>query len=181
MSTPLRTEGFISLASTENIEMKEYGLRKYPCAYSLTGFTLVEILTVLAVLLIIGTFSVTAFRGIYQGSGERTAALEIADALREARNNSISSKQDTVYGVRVASTSVTRFVGATYNPASASNTLYIFEAGAFATGTIVNAGTDIVFARLTGAPSATGTILVAGTDGTSTTTITIGATGLIQY
>lgn len=145
------------------------------------GFTFVEILTVLAVLLIISTLSVSAFRSIYLGSGQRTAVLEIADALREARNNSLAAKQDTVYGIRIASSSVTRFVGATYSLGNASNTVYQFEAGARATGTLVNSGTSIVFARLTGKPSATGTVLVTGSDGTSTTTITIGATGLIQY
>jgi prepilin-type N-terminal cleavage/methylation domain-containing protein len=145
------------------------------------GFTFVEILVVLAVLLIIATFSIIAFRSLYEGSGERTAVVEITDALREARNNSISSKNDTVYGVRIASTSVTRFVGNTYSAGNASNTLYMFEAGAMATGTLVNAGTDIVFARLTGMPNVTGTVLVVGNDGTSTTTISIEATGLIQY
>jgi prepilin-type N-terminal cleavage/methylation domain-containing protein len=181
MSTPLHIMGLAPLASTEESEVRAYSQKRHVRMNSLTGFTLVEILVVLAVLLIIAAFSITAFRSMYEGSGTRTAVVEITDALREARNNALSSKGDSVYGVRIASTSVTRFPGSTYSAGNASNTTYMFEAGAMATGTLVSAGTDIVFARLTGMPSATGTVLVTGSDGTSTTTITIGATGLIQY
>lgn len=145
------------------------------------GFTLIEILVVIAILLIIATFAVSAFRAMLQASGKRIAVVEITDALREARNNALSSKNDAVYGVRVASTSVTRFIGSTFTSGHASNTVYFFEAGAMATGTLVNDGVSIVFARLTGAPSATGTVLVVDSDRSGTTTVTIGATGLIQY
>jgi prepilin-type N-terminal cleavage/methylation domain-containing protein len=143
-----------------------------------SGFTFVEILVVLAVLLIIGTMSIAGFRAMYQDSGERIVAQEIADALREARNNTIGAKNDTVYGVRVATSSVTRFIGSTYSMGNASNTVYTYDAGVTATGTLVN--TSIVFTRLTGAPSATGTIFVRNADGTSTTTITIESTGLVE-
>jgi prepilin-type N-terminal cleavage/methylation domain-containing protein len=144
------------------------------------GFTLVEILVVLTILIIIGVFSYSTFRGIYQASARRIVAEEVADALREARNNTIGSKSDTVYGVRVATSSVTRFSGLLYTPGHASNTVYTFSGGVTATGTIVSQGTNIVFALLTGTPSATGTILIQNGDRTSTTTISIGATGLIQ-
>jgi Tfp pilus assembly protein FimT len=145
------------------------------------GFTLIEVLASLAVLMIIVLMSQSAFRSVYRNSGERIAVQEIADALREARNNTLSSKNDTVYGVRIASSSVTRFVGSTYSAGNASNTVYAFEAGAFATGTLVTSNTSIVFKRLTGAPSATGSIFVRDIDSMTTATITIEGTGLIQY
>ncbi len=144
------------------------------------GFTLVEILVAVAILVIITTFSVTAFRNIYLRSAERIAGAEIADALREARTNSIGSKGNAIYGVHISTSTVTRFVGSTYVAGNASNTVYSFDGGALATGTLVTSGTSITFSRLTGTPSATGTIYVVDMDGTSTTTITIESTGLIQ-
>ncbi len=144
------------------------------------GFTFVEILIAVSLLVLIGTFSVATFRALYQNSAERIVAQEIADALREARNNTIGSKNNTVYGVHIATSSVTRFVGATYTPGHASNTVYVFDGGATATGTFVTGGTSIVFTRLTGVPSATGTILIHNADMTSTTTVTIESTGLIE-
>jgi prepilin-type N-terminal cleavage/methylation domain-containing protein len=145
------------------------------------GFTLTEILVVIAIIFIITAFSVSTFQTMHRVSGERIAAQEVADALREARNNSIAAKNDTVYGVRVGTSSVTRFPGSTYDPGNASNTVYMFEAGAFATGTLVEGAVDIVFARLTGMPSVTGVIYLSDIDNSSTSTVTIEATGLIEY
>lgn len=144
------------------------------------GFTFVEILVVLAVITIITAISTSAFKNVYHVAGERTAVIAISDALKEARSNTLSAQDDTVYGVRVGTSTVTRFVGNVYNPAATSNAVYEFEAGAYATGPLVTGGVDIVFARLTGQPSATGFILVHDVDTLSTATITIEATGLIQ-
>jgi prepilin-type N-terminal cleavage/methylation domain-containing protein len=145
------------------------------------GFTLIEIIVVIAIIFIITAFSVTAFRSLYRVSGERVAVQEVADALREAKNKSIASKDDSTYGVHIDTSSVTRFKGDAYVLGHASNTVYTFEAGAFATGTLVETGVDIIFARLTGMPSATGTIYFFDSDSTSSSTVTIGSTGLIEY
>ncbi len=144
------------------------------------GFTFVEILVSLAVITLIAGTSLVAFRNVYRASGTRVAVLEITDALRTTRSNTLAGKGDAVYGVRVGTSSVTRFVGSLYSEGSASNTIYTFEAGTFATGTLVNNVTDIVFSRLTGLPSATGTIYIVDIDQGNTTTIQIGGTGLIE-
>lgn len=144
------------------------------------GFTFVEILVVIALIALIGTISLLAFRNIYRASAARSATSEIVSALRDARSSTMGSTNDTVYGVRVGTSSVTRFVGGSYTPGAASNTVYAFEAGVTATGTLVRNGTNIVFARLTGEPNATGTLYVRDIDNRNTTTITIQATGLIE-
>jgi prepilin-type N-terminal cleavage/methylation domain-containing protein len=145
------------------------------------GFTLVEILLTISILAMITAVSLSAFRSVYRSSGARVAAQEVADAFRESRNNTLSSKNDTVYGVYVGTSSVTRFVGDTYTFGNASNTVYTFEAGATATGTLVSNGVSVIFGRLTGVPNATGTILIRDIDDQNTATITVENTGLIQY
>ncbi len=147
---------------------------------SQTGFTFVEILVSLAIISIMVVTSLMAFRNVYRTSGPRVAALEITDALRTARSNTLAGKNDTVYGVRVGTSSVTRFVGSLFSMGSASNTVYTYEAGTYATGSLVTSVRDIVFASLTGIPSATGTIYVVDIDKGNTTTIQINGTGLIQ-
>lgn len=144
------------------------------------GFTFVEILVAVAIISLIALVSMTAFRNVYRSSSERIAALEVKDALKEARNKTLSAQNDTVYGVRVGTSSVTRFTGASYDPVATSNVVYFFEGGALATGTLVQNGVDIVFARLTGEPSATGMIYITDIDNMSTATVTISATGLIE-
>ena len=145
------------------------------------GFTLIEIIIVAAILGIIATLSADVLRSIYESSALKAGSGEVYRALVDAKENTLASDGDTVYGVRVSSTTVTRFSGPSYVPGSASNRMYTFEAGVTATGTIVMDGRDIVFSRLSGMPSATGTVYVLDADGAGTTTIIIHASGLIEY
>jgi len=145
------------------------------------GFTFVEILVVIAVMSIIATISAVTFQKFYHSSARTVAAQEIYMALRDARNNTLASEGDTVVGVHMSTSSVTRFTGSTYNPSDATNRTYSFIGGTIATGTLVTSGADIVFTRLTGTPSATGTVYVLDGEGTATSTIVIYASGLIEY
>ena len=148
---------------------------------TIQGFTLVEILVVIAVLAIMTTISVYSFQAMYHASALRAGASEVYSALTSARTNTLGSQDGLVYGVHVSSTTVTRFEGPTYTAGSATNKVYAFEGGVTATSSLVTNGTSIVFTRLTGVSSVGGTIYVRNRDGTSTTTITIHATGLIEY
>lgn len=147
---------------------------------SARGFTFVELLVAVAILALFTTVSIKTFGTMYRTSALRTTSLEIVNALRDARAKTLSAENDAVYGVRVGTSSVTRFVGSSYTPGHASNTVYYYEGGASATGTLVQSGVNIVFTRLTGEPSATGTIYVQSMNNESTATITVSGTGLIQ-
>jgi prepilin-type N-terminal cleavage/methylation domain-containing protein len=147
---------------------------------SARGFTLVELLVAVAILALFTTVSIKTFGTMYRTSALRTASLEIVNALRDARAKTLSAENDMVYGVRVGTSSVTRFIGSSYTPGHASNTVYYYEGGASATGTLVRNGVNIVFTRLTGEPSATGTIYIRSIDSEHTATVTVSRTGLIE-
>jgi prepilin-type N-terminal cleavage/methylation domain-containing protein len=145
------------------------------------GFTFVEIIVALAVLSIICVISATAFRNMYRTSALRTSGTELFSALTEAQTKTLAAQNDTVYGVFVSSTTVTRFVGSTYSAATTSNKTYTFDGGVTATSSLITAGTPIVFAKVTGQPSVQGTIYLRTIDGSSTTTIVIYGSGLIEF
>jgi prepilin-type N-terminal cleavage/methylation domain-containing protein len=147
------------------------------CAHPKQGFSIIEILVVAAILGILATVSLQSFKSLYLNAVLRGGAGEVYDSLSLARTKTLASKDDTVYGVRVSSTTVTRFTGSAYVPGSATNQVYSFEGGVTATSSLLN--TDIVFARFSGVSNATGTIYVRGAE--STSTIRIHTSGLVEY
>jgi prepilin-type N-terminal cleavage/methylation domain-containing protein len=145
------------------------------------GFTLIEVLVVIAILISLSTIGVGTFKNMREHSALRIATEVVFQEITFARSNTLASANDTVYGVRVASTSVIRFTGQSYTPTSTSNRVTTFDEGVTATGSLVSSGTSIVFARLTGEASASGTIMVRDKNGEGTTTIQIFSSGLVKY
>lgn len=144
------------------------------------GFTLTEILIVIALLVIFGTISMVAFQNFFRASALKVGTQEVLQAFTDARSSTLASENDTVFGVLVSSTSVTRFSGSVFTVGDPSNQTYFFEAGVSATGSLVTSGTDIVFTRLSGEPSATGTIYIRNDTSSATNTVVVHGSGLIE-
>ena len=143
------------------------------------GFTIVELLVVMALLGIIAFISASSFQNMYHASTLRAGGGEVYRALTSAHTQTLASKDDAVYGVHLSTSTVTRFTGGSYVSGAATNRVYVFEGGVTATSSLMSGTGDIVFSRLTGAPSVVGAISVRNTSGT--TTINILASGLIEY
>jgi prepilin-type N-terminal cleavage/methylation domain-containing protein len=143
------------------------------------GFTFTEILVVVAVLGIIATFSAVTFVNMNKSSTLRAGTSALYDALSGAREQTLGASQDTVYGVHIASTSVTRFEGTVFSAGNPTNREFVFNGSIRATSTLISSGGgNVIFRRLTGEPSQAGTIFLR--NGISTTTIVIHASGLIE-
>lgn len=145
-----------------------------------SGFSFTEVLVVIAILLILVTISVITFQNLGTTSTHRVVTQEVLSLLTEARTQSIASENDTVYGVHLATSSVTLFAGGTYNQSDPDNILLSFSGGVHATSSLSGGSTEVVFQRLTGFPSATGTIQIIRGDNSATNTITIHNSGLID-
>lgn len=143
------------------------------------GFTLIEILVVLVIISIITGISVATFVNMNRGAILREASSNVYDALTSARGRTLSSQNNTVYGVRMSTSSIIRFEGSTYTPGNTSNTVYLFNSAVSATSSLITQGKDIIFQRLNGEPSATGTVYIR--NGISTSTIIIHGSGLVEY
>lgn len=144
------------------------------------GFTFIEVLVVIAILFILVAISITTFQKMSISSSHRVVAQEIFSTLTTARNDTLASNNDTVYGVHFETGSTTLFQGSTFTEGDIDNVVYEFLGGTWATSTFITNNTDVVFKRLTGFPSATGTLYIVSPDGTATRTITIHDTGLIN-
>ena len=145
------------------------------------GFTMVEIIVVVAVIAILSVIIVSSFSEqtkVRALQGEQISTLAILD---QARSLAMSSKENTDFGVHFSTTAKTLFEGSTYNASDPDN---IVEEAAFSTQIVnisLNGGGDsVVFDRLTGRTNEYGTIDIQSTlDGNESSTITIYQTGLI--
>jgi len=124
-----------------------------------SGFTIIELLVVMAIMAIVVAFSVTAIQSYAQQQQLRAAEAELVSLFRETKQRTVAAESDTQFGLRLATSSITRFVGDTYDPAAANNLQVLFS-GVALTSSFANGVDEIQFARLTGVPSATGTIMI---------------------
>ncbi len=145
------------------------------------GFTLVEILVVLAIISILAAISAASFKSMYQSTSLRSGASATFDALTSARSSTLGSQSDMVYGVHFSSTTVTQFAGDTYVAGATGNSVYTYEGSVRATSSVITSGGVVTFSRLQGLPSTTGTLYVYDVNGGGTTTVIIHGSGLIEY
>ncbi len=111
-----------------------------------------------------------------------TEALRIVSELNMARSLTLSSMYAAQFGIRLASSSVTLFQGASYNAASATNTTSLLNSRVRISNiNLSGGGLDVVFQRLTGKTSQSGDVTISLiSNASSSKTITIYATGLVE-
>ena len=78
------------------------------------GFTLLEILLVLAIITIILAFSFPAFSGLTSNGDARIAKTTVASSLHRAQMNSRAISHDSSWGVYVETGQLTLFAGDSY-------------------------------------------------------------------
>lgn len=144
------------------------------------GLTFVEALVVMAIIAILAVFVVSVFQNMNTTSALRVSTQEVYTSLLEARNNTLASNDDTIFGVHIEEEEMILFTGATYSSTSPSSTVYALLRGVTATSSLTGGAIDIVFQRLTGFPSATGTITLFSETQNASTTLTIYGSGLVE-
>lgn len=150
-------------------------------SYMKSGITVIELLIVVAIFILIGAVMVGVFRGLQTDSNIAAATEIVISSLRQARSQTLASINDEQYGVYFASTSVTVFVGDTYNPSDSENEISLLPRGTEISSINLGGSSEIIFSRLTGGSSASGTVVVSSLQNTSEfRTITINFVGLIS-
>lgn len=145
------------------------------------GFTILEILIVVAILAIISAIIIGSFSMIQNNQALEKDVSAIIAYLDDAKSKTLASKDSNQYGVHFTASSISLFKGAAYNVSDPENLTYVLsDTVTLNPITLAGGGSDVIFTRLTGGTPHSGTITVSSTRTQKTKTITIYATGGVQ-
>lgn len=140
------------------------------------GFTLPEILLSLVLLGVIAGMGLPMYRTFLIRNDLDIAATTLAQNLRRAQSLSWANDGDMTWGVRVGVGSILLFKGQSYVLRDSS-----FDENTSIPTSIVPSGIyEIVFAKVTGLPTATGTFRFTSS-ANEIRTITINEKGTVEY
>lgn len=126
------------------------------------GFTLMELLVVIAVMALIGSIIWGGLSSYRDVQALQSTTDVIVATLGEARSRAISSVEAIQYGVHFEEKSIVLFEGNQYSPASASNTTTVLSnAISVSSSGLTSSSTEIIFEKITGKGSASGQIKVS--------------------
>jgi len=120
------------------------------------GFSLVEILVVIAIMSALATLGVVGFRNFIQHEELQRATHDLYTILTDARSATLASEYGDQYGVYIEPSRVTRFRGALYDPQSQSNQATYFSGVALQAD--IAGGNTVLFEKQTGSTAGNGTI-----------------------
>lgn len=145
------------------------------------GFTLLEILMVVAIMGILVTIIITSFSTLNKAQALDKSARQGASILNQARMLTLSSKEDSVYGVHFESSEITLFKGGSYSSNDPDNIISPLNSIVSITNiNLSGGGVDVIFGRLTGNTNTPGTVTFSLDSSTATKTISVSGTGLIE-
>lgn len=144
-----------------------------------SGFTIVELLVVISIILALVAIGLLGFINYSRYQQYQVSVVEVYETLREARSLTLGSDEDTTYGVHLDTDEIVLFSGGTFVSGDISNIVRPLS-GVTVSSTLSGGVDDIVFSRRTGTTSSTGIITITSGDATASTTITVSGTGVIQ-
>jgi len=144
------------------------------------GFTFVELIVVLALL---GFIAMLTVGGIMRYGARQifvSTVAEVTAQIEDAHARSVAMQHDSMYGVFITATSVTRFSGSVYDPLATDSVTVTVPTTVTLTPSLTNGTSTVVFSAVRGEASATGTLLMVDTRTGASTTLTFFANGLVQ-
>jgi type II secretory pathway pseudopilin PulG len=145
------------------------------------GFTVIELLVVFSIMVLLFGIIVSTFFSFRKNQSLALDTQTVVSLLRQARNQTLSSKNSTVYGVHFSSPQAVLFVGSTYSSSDPLNeTFNLSSTDTILTITLTGGGNDVIFQRLTGETNQNGTIVISAPGLSQTKTVTIYKTGLVD-
>ncbi len=146
------------------------------------GFTLIELVIIICILVLIIGFSASSFNLLNKSQALNKSVDFVATVLRQARSLTLSSKNITQHGVHFDTYEIVLFEGSTYIPGAATNTIFpLNHLVRTADVNLVGGGREVIFDRLTGDTAQSGTVgMHLISNPSSSMTINIYGTGLIE-
>ena len=155
---------------------------KYLRSRSLAGFTLLEVIIVIAILVIITVVAIRPFTAFRDTARLDAAAESALSLLIEARSNTTSSINASQYGVHFETSRMALFKGITYSASDPTNDIVELPSGTEISAiSLQGGGSDVVFQRIIGATSQYGTVMFrVAANPTETRIVTILAGGSVR-
>ncbi len=152
------------------------------CARHSRGFSLIEILIVIAIVIFLSFFTVQTFHSLASTKGLDANTQRVLADLNKARSLTLASLNADTFGVHFESDRVTLFEGASFATASSTDTVDILDPSVtIAAVTLAGGGSDVVFQRLTGDTNASGFVELSLSSSSSVKKIiTIYQTGTVD-
>lgn len=138
------------------------------------GFTLIELILVIAISFIIGIVAVPFYSRFFTQNAVSNTTDQLTAELRKAQMYSMMGKQNGSWGVNYASNVITLFQGSSY---AGRNTAFD-EKFNVDNGSSIGGFTSVTFTRGTGTPSATQSITIIGN--TVSKIITVNSQGVVN-
>ncbi len=140
------------------------------------GFSLVEMLIVIAILAILVSIVIPSFSKTGGSEALNTTVVSTISVLNEAKSLAVSSKDASNYGVRIYNNKLVSFKN---NYGTENQEFPISNLVTISTSTGID--TDIIFNNVSGNTSASGTITITVlNDPSESNTIRIYSTGIIE-
>ena len=146
-----------------------------------TGFTILEILLVVGMIVLLVAVSVPALGGWAARSQLSNFPLQAIDSLRRAEARATSGSGNSDHGVHFESGQFVLFEGSTYSAVDPDNQVVSLPANMTISAiSLTGGGADVIFEKPTGETATDGTITFEYTpDGTSIT-VSVNELGLAQ-
>ena len=141
---------------------------------NICGFTLLEILLVVAMMALITSFAPPVFMQLHNKTGFDSNAATYASSLHRAQNLSEAVKNDSSWGVKITNNDVTIFKGASYD----SRDINFDEVSTLRSKINISGADEFVFNKMYGTPMLFGTTTFSNETG-ETKNISVNSTGLI--
>lgn len=146
------------------------------------GFTLVELMIVIAILAILTTVGAPFLANSVGKNELKTTAWEMADTLRRAQSQTMAGNGSTGWGVHFESTQYVFFQGATYNAADPDNITAPLSPSLSIDSIALNGGgTEVLFTSKKGVTGQYGDIQITDAGNNTVSTVTVTAAGVISY
>jgi len=115
------------------------------------GFTLIEALTIVGILIVLVAISIPAFRFFQRESDLNNSVEETLNILRLAQNKTIASEGASQYGVHFETEKFVLFKGVNYDPSATDNEIHnLPKSVEIYKVELVGGGSEVVFDRVTG-------------------------------
>ena len=143
-----------------------------------SGFTLIELILVIAITLILVSVASPVYGTFLTSTQLNESSVQITQMLREARNQAISRVGDSSYGVFFATDSSTLYKGDSYATRDTNyDYVFVLDDGVSLSTTL--SGNEVSYSKGLGEPNNTGTITVTHST-TGSRVIEIGSFGTAE-